>query len=93
MSHEEKVYIFHCDTVDQCYWRTDNYRLQIERRNHIMLTIPSSLIDTENCDCKLDSTACGCKHPVPLDKCQECADGYWRLNENGCESKFLVIIL
>ena len=86
MTQSHDVYSFHCKNKKKCYWKTEDYQLKIRRNNHVMLTVPSSLVS--NCGCEVNATPCGCKDPVPIDKCTQCQDGFWRLNENGCQSKY-----
>ena len=85
MTYEKSVYSFRCDGQNDCYWQTEEHQLDISRRWHIMMTIPSSLV--ENCNCQLDARPCGCKDPVPNVDCEECVDGYWRTTDTGCKSK------
>ena len=69
MTYEKTVYSFHCENKKICYWSTEDYELKISRHNHVMMTVPSSLVS--NCECHVDATPCGCKDPVPIDKCDE----------------------
>ena len=85
MTYEKGVYKFHCKSQENCYWQTEEYQLQINREAHMMMTVPSSLVG--NCNCEMDSVPCGCKHPVPADECEQCADGFWGPNDTGCKSK------
>merc|ERR1712066_985156 len=81
MTYEKGVYSFHCDTSNQCYWNTVNHELGISRQEHIMMTIPTSLV--EHCGCELDSTGdCKCPAAVTGQKCDRCKDGYWGLIKN-----------
>ena len=95
MTYEKGVYSFHCDTPNQCYWNTENHELGISRERHIMMTVPTSLV--ENCGCELDSTGdCKCPATVTGQECDRCQDGYWGLNKTGvmgCSSKFIRISL
>ena len=90
MTYGYEVFSFHCKTNKKCYWVPEDYQLQIERYNHIMMAVPSSLV--ANCGCEVDATPCGCKDPVPVDDCKQCRDGYWGLDEKGCKSKFVICI-
>jgi len=82
MTHQRGVYKLHCKSQENCYWQTEEYQLEISRKYHIMISAPSSLI--ENCNCKLDSVPCGCKDTVPIDECEQCADGFWGPTDTGC---------
>ena len=68
MTYEKGVYSFHCDTPNQCYWNTEIHELGISRYGHVMMTVPTSLV--ENCGCELDSTG-DCKCPATVTG-QEC---------------------
>ena len=89
MTYEENVFSFHCQSKTQCNWVKERYELQISRRNHIMMNVPSSLL--ENCKCELDSSGdCRCKPGVTGPKCDRCQAGYWGLNfqdQSGCQSE------
>ena len=87
MTFKEYVYSFHCDNANQCYWRPEDIRLEFSKDVHIMISVPSSFIDQKDCDCEKDSTPCGCKYPVPIHECNQCADGFWGLTDIGCKSK------
>ena len=89
LTYEKGVYSFHCDTPSQCYWRTEPNNLKIERTVHLMMTVPSSLL--EQCNCELNSNG-DCKCPIGVDgpECSKCTKGFWSLNQNekiGCKSK------
>ena len=82
MTYERGVYSFHCDTPNQCYWNTENQELGSPRADHIMMTVPTSLV--ENCGCELDSSGnCKCPAAVTDQECDRCQDGYWGLNKTG----------
>ena len=90
MTYEDKIYSFKCESQTNCYWNTEKTSLEISRERHIMLTIPSSLV--ENCDCELTSSGdCRCPAGVIGDACDRCKDGYWGLDPDGslgCKSEF-----
>ena len=70
MTSEKGVYSFHCDTPNQCYWTMEEYELKIKRNYHLMMSVPSSLV--ENCDCELDSAGdCRCKPGVIGPDCDQ----------------------
>ena len=52
MTHLNDVYSFVCNNPNDCYWKTENYQLEIPRTFHIMMNVPTSLV--ENCNCKID---------------------------------------
>ena len=45
MTYEKGVYFFHCDSATQCYWKKKKFTLKINRVRHIMLTVPSTLVE------------------------------------------------
>ena len=45
MTYKKHVYSFHCDSATQCYWKKKTFELKINRVKHIMLTVPSTLVD------------------------------------------------
>ena len=94
MTYEKAVYSFHCKSQTNCFWTKEETQLQISRKYHMMLTIPSTLV--ENCDCELDDNGnCKCPAGVTGEECDICQLGYWGLNHDGknrCKSKFLSII-
>ena len=75
MTHFESLYSFHCRSQNSCNWMLEDYRLEIKRKAHIMvsLPIPEYILN-------------GCKYPES--NCTQCGDGFWNLTENGCESEF-----
>ena len=79
------VYSFQCIPQSQCFWKTEEYELQFGGIYHVMMSVPTSLIS--NCECELDATQCGCKDPVPIKECKECADGFFGLTNSGCICK------
>ena len=89
LTYEYEMYTFHCENEYQCFWLIGEHQLEIHRRAFIFMAVPSTLV--ANCGCELDATPCGCKDPVPIDKCSECQDGFWGLDEDGCRSKFFVL--
>ena len=93
MTFDKGVYSFQCITRTQCFWNTEEYELNINRDfGHIMMLVPTSLIgEQSNCGCELDATHCGCKDPVPINQCKECAEGFYRLTDSGCRSKRLFL--
>ena len=90
MSYQDKIFSFHCESRTNCYWNTKETRLDIRRTWHIMLTVPSTLV--ENCDCEVNSNGnCRCPAGVIGNACDRCKDGYWGLDPDGslgCKSKF-----
>ena len=45
MTYKKDVYFFHCDSATQCYWKKKKFTLNINRVEHIMLTVPSTLVE------------------------------------------------
>ena len=45
MTYEKGVYSFQCTSANDCYWTKKDYELQIYRRSHLFLTVPSSLVE------------------------------------------------
>ena len=45
MTYKKDVYFFHCDSATQCYWKKKKFTLKINRVEHIMLTVPSTLVE------------------------------------------------
>lgn len=90
MTYQRGIYSFHCKSRTNCYWNTTEYELEISREAHIMMTIPSSLV--ENCDCELNfNENCRCGTGIIGDDCDQCKDGYWGFDQEdhiGCESEF-----
>ena len=88
MTFEKNVYSFHCQSKTQCNWVTEKYELQTSRRYHLMITVPSVLL--ENCGCELNSSGdCKCKPGITGPRCDRCKPGYWGLtDENGCKSEY-----
>ena len=90
MTHETGLYSFHCKSQTNCFWVREETELKISRSDHIMLTVPSTLVD--NCDCDLDTSGnCKCPAGVTGDDCDRCKESYWGLDldgENGCKRKF-----
>ena len=92
MTYKQEVHSFHCATPTNCYWEKENYELKIERTDHIMLNVPKALV--QDCDCELNTNGeCRCPIGVVGDKCDQCKNMYWGLDQNGCKSKFLLFIL
>lgn len=84
MTYLHKVYSFHCDTPSTCYWIEEEAKLKIERRDHLMFTVPASLVDS--CDCPLNSECyetSGCSCNEEGGQCDEqsgqciCKKGFW----------------
>ena len=50
MTHENDVYSFYCESDIQCYWRMEEFKLKIKRADHVMMTVPSSLVKNCNWD-------------------------------------------
>ena len=49
MTYEKQIYSFHCDdsgpeSTTQCFW-SNNDQLQVERQYHVMMTVPSSIVE------------------------------------------------
>lgn len=49
MTYEKQIYSFHCDdsgpeSSTQCFW-SNNDQLQVERQYHVMMTVPSSIVE------------------------------------------------
>ena len=96
MTYGKSVYSFVCNNPNDCYWKKEKYQLEIPRFYHIMMNIPSSLI--ENCNCKTDQNGtCICPTGVKSTNpeqstCDLCQDGYWGFNLGGdkkCKSEFI----
>jgi len=47
MTYEKGIYSFNCRSSNDCHWTKESYELEISRRYHILMTVPSSLV--ENC--------------------------------------------
>jgi len=47
MTYYSGVYSFHCRSSNDCSWTKESYELKISRRDHVMMTVPESLV--ENC--------------------------------------------
>ena len=45
MSYQKGLYSFHCKSKSSCYWTKEDFELRTNRRSHIMMTIPSFLVD------------------------------------------------
>ena len=92
MTYDYGIYSFQCKSQVNCYWTEMEHELRINRLNHLMLTVPISLV--ENCDCDLDSTGdCKCPAGVIGKECDRCRPGYWGFNQDGnpgCKSEFFV---
>ena len=51
-----------------------------------MVSVPSSMIGkNSNCGCELDARDCGCKNSGPIEKCDECMDGFGGRTDKGCK--------
>ena len=89
LTYDKNVFSFICQSKTQCYWVKERFELQISRRNHMMINVPSSLLD--NCGCELNSLGdCRCKPGVTGPRCNQCQVGYWGirgLDVEGCISK------
>ena len=92
MTHGKEVYSFHCASSTNCYWKKEDYELKIKRTLHIMLTVPPSLVQTSDCELNANGV-CRCPIGVVGDKCDQCKNMYWGLDQNGCKSKFLLFII
>ena len=90
MTYKKAIYSFDCDSPTTCFWTEEETKLKISRRNHIMLTVPTSVVD--DCDCQLNSDGvCRCPTGVTGEACDQCKQGYWGLQQNdslACKSKF-----
>ena len=47
MTYKNGIYSFNCRSSDDCYWKKKSQRLKISRTHHVMMEVPSSLV--ENC--------------------------------------------
>jgi len=47
MTYERGIYSFQCRSSNDCYWKKESYELETVRRYHVMIMVPSSLV--ENC--------------------------------------------
>ena len=47
MTYFERVYSFKCRSSNDCFWEKENYELKTARSWHVMLSVPSPLV--ENC--------------------------------------------
>jgi len=47
MTYDRGIYKFRCDSANSCYFEKEDDELQIERRDPILLTVPTSFV--ENC--------------------------------------------
>ena len=90
MTYENEIYSFNCDSQTTCFWIQEEIELKKYRRDHLMITVPASLVD--NCDCQLNSDGvCRCPTGVTGEACDQCKQGYWGLQQNdslACKSKF-----
>jgi len=43
-----EVFSFFCENKKKCYWIREDYSLQISRRRHLMMNVPSHLV--KNCN-------------------------------------------
>ena len=90
ISHDKELYSFKCKSQQNCFWTKEETELQISRDDHMMITVPSTLVD--NCDCDLDTNGnCKCPAGTTGEQCKQCKKGYWALDANGensCKSKF-----
>ena len=89
MTHEDKIYSFDCDSATSCFWTEKETKLKISREDHLMFTVPTSVVD--DCDCQLNSLKeCKCPPGVIADGCDRCKDDYWGLDvakSIGCKSE------
>ena len=89
MTHDKVVYSFYCASSTNCYWEKEDYELKIERTSHEILTVPTFLVQT--CDCELNANGeCRCPIGVTGKRCDKCKNEYWGLNQNGCKSEFFI---
>ena len=90
MTYLTKIYSFDCDSPTTCFWIEEETKLKIGRDFHLMLTVPTSVV--EDCDCQLNSDGvCRCPTGVTGEACDQCKLGYWGLQQNDsleCKSKF-----
>jgi len=47
MTYRKGIYSFQCRSSNDCYWTKESYELETVRRYHVMIMVPSSLV--ENC--------------------------------------------
>ena len=45
MTFQKRIYTFHCDNADECYWKTADTKLNIWRGHHLMLSVPSYIVN------------------------------------------------
>ena len=45
MTYKKGIYRFKCVSSDSCFFEKDDDELQIDRYLHILITVPSSLVD------------------------------------------------
>ena len=84
LSYFTELYSFRCDAPNQCYWLNAGYELKMNRFWHIMMNVPSVLV--ERCDCTLDSSEdCQCPTGTTGANCGECKEGFWTKE---CTGKF-----
>jgi len=47
MTYERGIYSLQCRSSNDCYWTKESYELETSRESHVMIMVPSSLV--ENC--------------------------------------------
>ena len=45
MTYKTGIYRFKCDSSESCFFEKDDVELKIERRWHILLSVPKTLIE------------------------------------------------
>ena len=45
MTYKKGLYRFKCDSPESCFFEKDDDELKIERRAHILLTVPKTLVE------------------------------------------------
>ena len=45
MTYNKGIFRFKCVSSDSCFFEKDDNELQVKRNNHVLLTVPSSLVE------------------------------------------------
>ena len=45
MTYRKGIYRFKCTSSDSCFFEKDDEELKIDRRFHVLLTVPASLVE------------------------------------------------
>ena len=45
MTYEKSIYRFKCVSSNSCFFEKNDDKLKIEREDHVLLTVPASLVE------------------------------------------------